>query len=111
QNREVAYLYRPLHLGVLRMIEHVIRVAEQARIPVSLCGEMAGDVATALVLVGLGLEQLSMTSARIPAVKRLLRHTSLSELQALVGTAMTRSTAEEIERHVRGFLDRRFSEL
>ncbi|HLT29674.1 MAG TPA: phosphoenolpyruvate--protein phosphotransferase [Myxococcaceae bacterium] len=111
QNREVAYLYRPLHLGVLRMIEHVVRSGKEAGIPVSLCGEMAGDVASALVLFGLGLNSMSMTSTRIPAVKRILRHASRAEVEALVAEAMQLSTAEEVERHVRAWLDRRFSEL
>src|SRR5439155_26821091 len=56
QNRDVAYLYRPLHLAVLRSIENIVNAAKAAKIPVAMCGEMAGDPTYALVLNALGFE-------------------------------------------------------
>ena len=66
QNRDVAYLYQPLHLSVLRALEHIQAAARAKGIPVSMCGEMAGDPRYTLVLLALGLDELSMTAGQIP---------------------------------------------
>src|SRR5439155_10721012 len=59
-NRDVAYLYRPMHLAVLRLVKQIIEAARGANIEVSMCGEMAGEPAYALVLLALGLDSLSL---------------------------------------------------
>lgn len=66
---QVAYLYNPLHPAVLRLIQFSVEAALHARIPVSVCGEMAGDPRFAALLVGLGVRELSMTAKAIPRVK------------------------------------------
>ena len=110
QNREVAYLYRPLHLSVLRMLRTIIDAGKAANIPVSMCGEMAGDPLYTLVLLALGFDELSMTSGQIPVVKRFIRRVSRTDAVELLKGAMELTTAEEIERYVRTEMDRRFSE-
>ncbi|MBE2248960.1 MAG: phosphoenolpyruvate--protein phosphotransferase [Myxococcus sp.] len=109
QNRDVAYLYRPLHLSILRMVEHIVKAAKAAGIPVSMCGEMAGDSSLTLVLLALGLDEFSMTSGQIAVVKRIIRSVSMSEAKELLAKAMQFSTAEEIERFVKHEMDQRFS--
>src|SRR4029079_12510392 len=109
QNRDVAYLYKPLHLSVLRAIQTTVSAAKGAAIPVSLCGEMAGDPVYALVLLALGFDELSMTAGQIPVVKQIIRRASRSEASMLLHNAMRFSTAEEIDRYVRGEMDRRFA--
>lgn len=111
QNREVAYLYKPLHLGVLRMLERIVEAARSARIPVAMCGEMAGDPTLALVLLALGFDSLSMTAGQIPAVKQIIRRSSRADARALLEEAMRLNTAEEIERFVRLEMERRFQDL
>lgn len=111
QNREVAYMYRPLHLAVLRSIQGVVSAAREAGIPVAMCGEMAGDPVYSLVLLALGFDELSMTAGQIPVVKGILRHSSRQEAQALLQEAMRLTTAEEIERYVRTEMDKRFSSV
>lgn len=111
QNREVAYMYRPLHLAVLRSIQGVVQAAREAGIPVAMCGEMAGDPVYTLVLLALGFDELSMTAGQIPVVKRILRQSSRQEAQALLQEAMRLTTAEEIERYVRTEMDKRFSSV
>ena len=65
QNRDVAYLYQPLHLAMLAVAQgHRRRRRRAAGIPVAMCGEMAGDPRYALVLLALGLDELSMTAGR-----------------------------------------------
>lgn len=110
QNRDVAYLYKPLHLAILRMLQYIIAAATAAGIPVGMCGEMAGDPAVTLVLLALGLGELSMTAGQVPQVKRIIRAVSLDDARALLNEAMRLSTAEEIERFVKIEMDRRFGE-
>jgi phosphotransferase system enzyme I (PtsI) len=70
---EVSYLYNPLHPSVLRLIEMTVRAANKAEIPVTLCGEMAGDPDLIEVLLGLGLRQLSMDPANLLEAKAIIR--------------------------------------
>lgn len=76
---EVSYLYNPLHPSVLRLIEMTVRAANKAKIPVTLCGEMAGDPKLIEVLLGLGLRQLSMDPANLLEVKAIIRQLDVNE--------------------------------
>lgn len=107
QNREVAYLYKPLHLSVLRTLQHIVTAAKGARVPVAMCGEMAADPVYTLVLLALGFDELSMTAGQIPVVKQIIRKVSRSESMELLETAMQFSTAEEIERYIRVEIEQR----
>ncbi len=69
---QVAYLYNPLHPAVLRLIQFSVEAALHARIPVSVCGEMAGDPRFTALLIGLGVRELSMTAKAVPRVKSRL---------------------------------------
>ena len=84
QNKDVAYLYKPLHLAVVRMLKTVCDAGKAAGIPVSMCGEMAGEPMNALVLIGLGVSELSMNGPAIPFVKRIVRAARASDGRALV---------------------------
>jgi phosphotransferase system enzyme I (PtsI) len=110
QNKDVAYLYKPLHLSILRALQTIVSAAKVAGIPVAMCGEMAADPANALVLVALGFDELSMTAGQIPLVKQIIRQTSRIEAQELLERAMSFATAEEIERFVRTEMDRRYAQ-
>jgi phosphotransferase system enzyme I (PtsI) len=110
-NRDVAYLYRPLHLGVLRLIQAAVEGARTAGIEISMCGEMAGDPAYALVLLALGLDTLSMNPADIPPVKRVLRSAHLRDARELLEAAMSFSSVDEIERFVHEQMQLRFPQL
>jgi phosphoenolpyruvate-protein phosphotransferase (PTS system enzyme I) len=111
QNKDVAYLYKPLHLGVLRMLKGICDAAAVAGIPVSVCGEMAGDPLHTLVLVGLGVTELSMNGPAIPVVKQVVRAVGLSEARALVDRLLGLTHADEIEGAVREEVQRRFPGL
>ena len=110
-NRDVAYLYRPLHLGVLRLIQAAVDGARQAGIECAMCGEMAGDPAYALVLLALGLDTLSMNPSDIPPVKRVLRNADVSDAKKLLEAAMAFSSHDEIERYVLDEMKKRFPQL
>ncbi len=109
QNRDVAYLYQPLHLSILRSVKSICDAARQAGIPVAMCGEMAGDPGMTLVLLALGLDEFSMTSGQIPSVKRIVRAVSMSDAKALLDQANQFSTGEEIERFIKAEMDKRFA--
>lgn len=96
-NETVSYLFKPLHPSILRMIKLVVSAAKIANIDVTLCGEMAGDPLYIMVLIGLGLNALSMNSISIPRVKTIIRNISYSDAQSLVTKMLTMSSAEEIE--------------
>lgn len=81
-DESVAHLFNPLHPAVLRLIHFTTGAALRARIPVSLCGEMAGDPRVTPLLVGYGIEQLSMSAASIPRVKQRIRRLAQVEAQA-----------------------------
>ena len=76
-DEQVAHLYNPLHPAVLRLIQFSAEAAFRARIPISVCGEMAGDPRFTALLLGLGLRELSMASASLPRVKQRVRQIDL----------------------------------
>lgn len=108
-NKDVAYLYKPLALSVLRALQNIVEAARVTGIPVAMCGEMAGDPTYTLILIALGFDELSMTAGQIPLVKQIVRSASRQDAQELFERAMSYSTAEEIERFVRSEMDRRFA--
>jgi phosphotransferase system enzyme I (PtsP) len=96
-NRKVGSLYEPLHPAVLLAIADVVAAARAAGKPVSLCGEMAADPTHSLVLIGLGLTELSMGSFFIPAIKRLLRAVRFSDIEKLAAEALTLASVNEVK--------------
>jgi phosphotransferase system enzyme I (PtsI) len=82
-DEEVAHLYDPLHPAILQLISQVIGSANKAGIPISVCGEMAGEVSYTRLLLGLGLRQFSMNSSHLLATKQRILTTSLPEITAL----------------------------
>jgi phosphotransferase system enzyme I (PtsI) len=111
QNKDVAYLYKPLHLSVLRTLKFVCEAGRQAGVPVSMCGEMAGEPLYTLVLIGLGVDELSMNGPSIPLVKKVIRSASAADGRALVERLLDLTCVDEIEREVRAEMARRFPEI
>ena len=87
-NEHVAHLFNPLHPGVLRLIQFAANAAFRARIPVSICGEMAGDPRYSALLLGLGIHELSMTPGSIPRVKKRIREMDLAAATHRAGVIM-----------------------
>jgi len=96
-NRKVGSLYEPLHPAVLQCISTVVQAARAAGKPVSLCGEMAADPTHSLVLIGLGLSELSMGSFFIPAIKRLIRAVRLADVRSLADEVLTLASVNEVK--------------
>ena len=84
----VNYLYDPLHPGVLRLIQLIVEAGDKANIPVSMCGEMAGDIRYVRILMGLGLKTFSMHPAFLLEIKRRVLSSDISQLTAQVSEAL-----------------------
>jgi phosphotransferase system enzyme I (PtsI) len=82
---------------VIRLIKNIIDAAHNAKIRVGMCGEMAGEPAFALILLGLGLDEFSMPPQVIPELKYIIRSVTLKEAQDIAQTALMLSTAKEVE--------------
>ncbi len=95
-NEHVAYLYEPLHPAILRALKATCDAANNAGINVCMCGEMAGEPLYTQVLVGLGLNALSMNPACVPRVKRVLRQISKRDGELLVDKVLKLSTSKEV---------------
>jgi len=99
-SRSLAYLASPFDPSILRLIVNVVNAAEKYQCPLSVCGAMASDPLAAVLLVGLGLRELSMEAAAIPEVKEALHRVALSEAAAVAREAVLQETAEDVERTV-----------
>jgi phosphotransferase system enzyme I (PtsI) len=82
-DEEVAHLYDPLHPAILHLLAHIISISNKLGVPVSVCGEMAGELAYTRLLLGFGLRQFSMYSAQVPSIKQRVLTTNLPELANL----------------------------
>ncbi len=91
-NREVAHLYHPFHPAILRMIKHVTDVGKEKGIKVYMCGEMAGDPFNVPVLLGLGIDELSMNPQSIPAVKNMIRSLKVEDARRFIMEALKQTT-------------------
>jgi len=100
-NEHVSYLYEPLHPAILRLVRRIVEAGHDAGIPVSMCGEMAGEPLYSYALLGLGLDELSMNAAAIPRVKRILRKSVAYEAKEFAGGLLLHATAAEIGRALR----------
>ena len=105
-NAALAHLQDPLHPVVLRSIASVVAGAAEARIPVAVCGEMAGDPAGALVLVGLGVDELSLEPNAMDRIRAAIGTTTNAELRAVAVSALAAEDATAVRAAVRPLLER-----
>ncbi len=92
----VAHLYNPLHPAVLWLIARIIQSANRARVPVAICGEMAGDIQFTRLLLGLGLQQFSMYPAQLLTVKRQVLNSYLPDVIPLAHRIVKTENSEKI---------------
>ena len=96
-NELVSYLFKPLHPSVLRLLKFIIETAQSENKEVTVCGEMAADTLSAIVLLGLGLRKFSMNPIFIPRIKNVLRSVEQKTAKEVVEEVLTLKTAQEIE--------------
>ncbi|OAT34360.1 phosphoenolpyruvate--protein phosphotransferase [Proteus myxofaciens] len=105
-NTHVASLYDNLHPALLRSLNLIVKECHYYQLPVSICGEMAGTPIGALLLIGLGFRQLSMSGHSLPRVKYLLRHLEPAVLQPFMQQILQAETATEIKRLSSDFMEK-----
>lgn len=110
-NDFVAGLFDELHPGVLRLIDLTIRAGHEAGIPVGLCGELASRPEAAPILLGLGLDEFSLSPVYLPEVKAVVRKTTLPDAQALAQACLAAESAEHVRCLAQSFLENRSCDL
>jgi phosphotransferase system enzyme I (PtsI) len=96
-NDRISHLFQQHHPAVWKLIDRTVQAAEQANIPVAVCGELASDPAAAATLVGMGIRSLSMAPSSIGEVKSLLRNHTMAELESLAEEVRAAETTRQVE--------------
>ena len=102
-NDRVAHLYDPAHPAVLRTLKAIIDGGKKANVPVSVCGEIAGEPIFSALLFGMGASSLSVTSASLPEVKYFIRHINAADAQALVEEVLLTNDSSETLKKLEDF--------
>ncbi len=110
-NEQVAHLYEPTHPAVLRLLKMIADAAHANKIWVGVCGEMARDVATIPILVGLGMDELSVGATSVPRVKMAVRSLAMPECQQLVNEVLQLQTSSEILARCLELATKRYGDL
>ncbi|RKF18066.1 phosphoenolpyruvate-protein phosphotransferase PtsI [Alginatibacterium sediminis] len=103
-NELISALYNPMSPAVLSLIKQVIDASHAAGKWTGMCGELAGDETATLLLLGMGLDEFSMSSISVPSVKKLIRNCNFSDVQELAEQALQAPTADEITSLVNNFI-------
>ena len=103
-NELISHLYNPMSPSVLGLIKQVIDASHAEGKWTGMCGELAGDERATLLLLGMGLDEFSMSAISVPRIKKLVRHVSYQEAKALADEALQKPTAAEIEQLIQAFL-------
>jgi phosphotransferase system enzyme I (PtsI) len=110
-NEQVASLYNAGDPSVLRLIDHVIRAAAKSNTEVCVCGEMSGEPIYTILLLGMGLRQLSMTPQNIPEIKKIVRSINIEEAKQIAQEAQRFETARDVNNYLRDQTRRILPEL
>lgn len=103
-NELISHLYNPMSPSVLGLIKQVIDASHAEGKWTGMCGELAGDERATLLLLGMGLDEFSMSAISVPHIKKLVRNVSYQEAKALADEALQKPTAAEIEQLIQAFL-------
>lgn len=109
-NPKVSHLYQAFHPAVIRLIKMTIDAAKERGIWVGVCGEFAGNPLGALLLVGLGVDELSVSPVLVPEIKTVIRSVALKEVQTLAAKVLDSQTQEEVLRKIKSGLKDRISD-
>lgn len=109
-NANVAHLYKRLPPSVLRIIKQVVDAGHSKGVWVGMCGEMAADPLATLILLGLDLDELSVSPAMLPEVKRIIRAATFEQAERIAEKALQMKTSEEIETYIRNVMATRYKQ-
>lgn len=104
-NDLISHLYNPMSPSVLTLIKQVIDASHAEGKWTGMCGELAGDERATLLLLGMGLDEFSMSAISIPRIKKIIRNTNFEDAKALAEQALTQPTADELMNLVNKFIE------
>jgi phosphotransferase system enzyme I (PtsI) len=110
-NENVAYLYKPTHVSILKLIRQVVQTAHDHRIPVAVCGQMAASPELVALLIGLGVDELSISPPSVPIIKDVVRSLHYTECARLAEEALRAGTPDDILDKCRALLAKRAPEI
>ena len=110
-NERIAYLYKELHPAVLQVIRDVVKAAHTKGTWVGMCGEMAGNPYATLILIGLGLDELSVSPIGVPEIKKIIRAVDYDEAVKIAEKVLQMPTAQSIEKFMMRYMRRKFKDL
>lgn len=110
-NEKVAHLYKPTHISILKLIQQVVLAGHERRIPVSVCGQMAASPELVPLLIGLGVNGLSISPPSVPIIKEVIRNVRYSECRELAACVQRNHTAEDILTQCRDLLKKTSPEI
>ncbi len=110
-NERVAYLYKHLHPAVLRMIKHIIIAGHQEGVWVGMCGEMASDPLATVILLGLDLDEFSVSPMAVPEIKKIIRSIDYREAVRITNKALEFEKASDVERFMTKVMRQKFKDL
>ena len=110
-NKNVAYLYEPLHPAILRLIARTIAAGHAKGITVAMCGEMASDPKYTVLLLGMGLDHYSTNADALLKIKKIIRSVSFAEAQEIAQQALTYTSAADTEKFITHFMEKRFPDI
>jgi phosphotransferase system enzyme I (PtsI) len=110
-NEKIAHLYEPTHPAVLHLLKMISDAAHARKIWVGVCGEMAGDIALLPLLLGLGMDELSVSASLVPRVKRAVQSLEMAECRELVDQSLKLHTPSEILDRCMALATKRYGDL
>ena len=110
-NERIAYLYQHLHPAVLRMIKQIIVAGHQEGVWVGMCGEMAGDPLSTLILIGMDLDEFSVSPIAVPEIKKMIRSTEYREAARIAKKVLQFERPSEVERFMTKIVRKKFKDL
>lgn len=110
-NERIAYLYVPTHPAILRFVKAVADAGKKTGVTVGMCGEMAGDIYLAVLIIGLGLRQLSVSPYLVPQLKKIIRMIDVRKAEVIAKECLEFSSGDKIKEHLKKRVDQEFPDL
>lgn len=109
-NNEIAFLYEPHHPAVIRSLKQIAKVANERNLPVTVCGEIAGDPHFLPLLIGLGFDSFSASATMVPELKFFARRFNINDVEQITSESESKQRPSEVKELIKNFYEARISE-
>lgn len=110
-NEHVAYLYQGYHPAILRLIRDIVEKGHQQGVWVGMCGELAGDPLITMVLIGLGLDEFSVSPISVPLIKEIIRRVEYTECESFADRVLGYTSVNEVSTYLHEVMNKKFKDL